>query len=189
MKKLILLVLSLAMLLSLCACGGGSNEPQTAEFGSAVSNGDFEIVVDSDILTATELNGDKDQHNEFLTTDLTNFGDTVLCTTTIVSKDGYISAVVHYTVKNIGKEKQTFKDFISLNYNDGFTYDSSEQYWTSNDPIDSWHQFTNGSLTSVDISPLSSMQCKAYFCIPEEVFTNKEAPLKLTIGNFEYTIR
>ena len=189
MKKNVKLLCILAMSFALCACGGKkSNEPKTAEFDSTITVKDFEISVGSDILTAEQLNGDTDQYEEFLTTDMTNYGDTVLCDVTLVVKDGYIQVVVPYTIKNVGKEEKTFKEFISLNYNDGYTYDASEQYWTMGG-TDDWHQFTKGEHTSVSISPLSTLECKAYICVPEEVVTNEEAPLKVTIAGYEYTLR
>lgn len=183
MKKKIVVLLSLVLIMCtlLCACGG--SKEQSAEFGSVVTMDDFEVVVSSDILTASQLNFDKSFHNEFMTTDL-SVGSTV-----DVAKDGYTLVVVSYTVKNVGKEDSTFKEKIILNYNDGYTYEAKEQYWTMSDPQDSWHLFTNGNLTSVDVSPLTTIECKAYLNVPSEVFTNEEASLKVVLGNAIYTVR
>lgn len=181
MKKIILFILTVAMSISLLACG--ESKPQTAEFDSTITTGDFEITVNSDILTATQLNGDTDQYEEFLTTDMTNYGDEVLCDVTLVAKEGYTQVVIQYSVKNIGKEDSVLDESISLNYNDGYTYDVNEQYWIMGE-TDDWHKFT-----TVKLSPLSTIQCKAYFYVPEEVFSNTDSSLKLNIGNYEYTIR
>lgn len=184
MKKPLLIVLTLAMLLSLCACGGNeSSKIQTAEFDKTVAVDEFEITVYNNIITATQLNGDEDQYDEFLTTDMTNYGDTVLCDITLVAKEGYTLVVVPFEVKNVGKEEANFDKLVSLNYNDGYTYDASKQYWTMGG-TDDWHEFT-----SVDIMSLSTIECKAYLTVPEEVFSNEDAPLKLTIANYEYVIR
>ncbi len=189
MKKVLLMGCSVLLSLCLSACiaigdDKDTNEPtQAAKFNTTVTTGDFEIVVNSDILTAEQLNGDTDQYDEFLTTDMTNYGDTTLCDVTLVPKEGHIQAVVEYSIKNIGKKDSVFDKTISLNYNDGFTYNVNEQYWIM-DKSESWHEFT-----SVTIAPLSTLQCKAYFVVPEEVFSNKNSSLKLNIGNCEYTVR
>ena len=178
----ILLILIL-VLFTMCSINQKPAETQTASFNTNVTTGDFEINVDRDILTATQLNGDNDQYKEFLTTDMTNYGNDVLCDVTLVAKDGYTLAVVDYTIKNIGQDSIKYDDEVTLDYNNGYTYDVAEHYWTIGDN-DSWHLFT-----SVDINPLTTLQCKAEFYVPTEVFDNKTAPLKLTVANCEYTIR
>ena len=84
MKKKLVVLLSLLMAL-LCACG--KTEIQSAEFDTVFKMDNYEVVVNSDIVIATQLNGDQDQYDEFLTTDMTNYGDDVVCDITLVSKD------------------------------------------------------------------------------------------------------
>lgn len=141
------------------------------------------MTVDSDIVNATQLNGDEDQFEEFLTTDMTNYGDTVLCDVTLVAKDGHIVVVVPYSIKNNGQSEKEFKEKIILNYNNGYEYEANEMYWSMGG-IDYWHKYT-----SIKIDPLTTVMCKATFTVPEEVVNNTEAPLKLIIANQEYTIR
>lgn len=187
MKKLVPIILSIAMIFSLCSCGSSEpkadEKPQTAEFNSTITVDNFEMTTNSDIVTGKNLNGDTDQYEEFLTTDLTNYGDTVLCKTTRYAKDGFTLAVVTYSLKNIGKNKSVFDKPINLNYDDGYTYDVEEQYCCVGSE-GNWQEFV-----SLEISPLTTVECKAYFIVPEEVFSNTDASLKLTIGNIEYTIR
>ena len=187
MKKLVPIILSLAMLFSLCSCGSSEpkadEKPQTAEFNSTITVDSFEITTNSDIITGKDLNGDTDQYEEFLTTDMTNYGDTVVCDVTLCANDGYTYAVVTYFLKNIGKDKSVFDKPISLNYDDGYTYDVKEQYYYEGRPGD-LHEFV-----SLEMSPLTTVECRALFVVPEEVFSNTDASLKLTIGNIEYTIR
>lgn len=189
MKKILLAILSLVLCLSLFACGESKQTIQSAEFGVPVIDGSFEITVNKDILTGTWLNGDADQYEEFLTTDMTNYGDIVPCDVILAAKDGDIIMVVSYSLKNIDKDAAIFKNVVTLNYNDGYTYIADEQYCTSGDFRDDWKKFTNGDLTSLEVKPLSSVECKASLTIPEEVWTNESAPLKLIIGNYEYKIR
>lgn len=185
-KKILTLLVSLTIVASLAACGSEKGgETQKAEFGNVVKVDDFELNANGDILIADQLNGDQDQHEEFLTTDMTNYGDTTLCKTTIVSKEGHTHIIVQYTVKNIGKEAEIFDKICSLDYNDGYTYEASGQYGTMEDATDDWYDIVNG----VEIDPLSTIQCKASFTVPEEVVNNTEASLKLKIGECEYTIR
>ncbi len=180
---LLILILVLFTMCSVNSDKTNSDKTQPANFNTNVVSDDFEINVDKDILTATQLNGDNDQYEEFLTTDMTNYGDDVLCDVTLVAKDGYTLAVVEYTIKNIGQDSVRYDDKVTLDYNNGYTYEVAEHYWTIGNN-DSWHLFT-----SVDINPLTTLQCKAEFYVPTEVFDNKTAPLKLTIANCEYTIR
>ncbi len=70
-----------------------------------------------------------------------------------------------------------------LNYNNGYEYEVSESYYSLGG-IDNWHKFT-----SVTVNPLSTIYCKAYFTVPDEVANNTAAPLAFVIGNQEYTIR
>lgn len=187
MKKILSAILALALCLSLCACSidlsntqDDSPTVQQAEFGDVVMVGDVELVMSEDILTASQINSDKSYHNEFMTTDL-SVGNSV-----DVASDGYTLVVISYTIKNVGKEKTVFAELAGLNYNDGYIYEAKEQYCSTGDPMDSWKLFTS---SGVYVNPLTTLECKAYLSVPEEVFSNTEAPLKLTIGNYEFTIR
>lgn len=187
MKKWLSIVLALSLCLSLCACSidlsGTENDSPTvqqAEFGDVVMMGDMELVMSGDILTATQVNSDTSCHNAFMTTDL-SVGNSV-----DIASDGYILVVISYTIKNVGKEKTVFAELAGLNYNDGYIYDAKEQYFSMSDPTYSWTLFTS---SGVYVNPLTTLECKAYLSVPEEVFSNTEAPLKLTIGNYEFTVR
>ena len=182
MKKIFSLLLVITMILSLCACGG-TKKIQQANFDTPSNIKDFELTVSSNIVNATQLNGDEDQFEEFLTTDMTNYGDTVLCDVTLMAKDGHIIVVVPYTIKNIGQSEKEFNKKIILNYNNGYEYEANEMYWSMGEN-DDWHQYT-----SVNVNPLTTLMCKATFTVPEEVVNNAESSLKLIIANCEYTIR
>ena len=166
------------------ACGAGNAEKnQPANFDTPSTVNDFELTVSSDIINAEQLNGDEDQFEEFLTTDMTNYGDTVLCDVTLMAKDGHIMVVVPYTIKNIGQSEKEFSEKIILNYNNGYEYEANEMYWSMGGN-DDWHKYT-----SVNVNPLTTLMCKATFTVPEEVVNNIESSLKLIIANQEFTIR
>jgi len=182
MKKLWALTLVVIMSIAMTACGGGKTNQ--AGLDETVTYKDFEVTVSKDILTADQLNGDVDCYEEFLTTDMTKWGDTVLCDITIVAKDGYTQVVIPYTVKNVGKEKEDFKETITLYYDDEYEFVCDEQYWIMDSNLDNWTKFSSAKL-----EPLTMLECKAVLSVPEEVFTNEEAPLKLNFAGYEYTIR
>lgn len=56
MKKLILIVLSLAMLLSLCACGGGTDTPKNDDTTPAMTKD--EMLEQAEEVNASQLNND-----------------------------------------------------------------------------------------------------------------------------------
>lgn len=184
MKKIMLFVLSAITALSLCACGGGGiKKIESASFNTPTTVNDFELTVSNDIVNAEQLNGDEDQLEEFLTTDMTNYGEDVLCDITLVAKDGNIMIVVPYSIKNNGQAEKEFNESITLNYNNGYEYEADKMYWSMGGN-DDWHEYT-----SVKLNPLTTIMCKAQFTVPEEVVNNTEAPLKLIIANKEYSIR
>lgn len=183
MKKVLTIILAIALCFTVIGCGASEKQIEKAEFDSVTMIDDFELTVNKDILTATQLNGDQDQHEEFLTTDMTNYGDTVLCDITIVAKQDNTMVVVSYSLKNIEKNNSEFDEKIALNFNNGYEYEAEEKYYAMGSN-DSWHSFT-----SLEIKPLTTVSCKAQFTVPKEVMENTESPLKLTIANKEYTIR
>ncbi len=160
-----------------------AEEMQKAAFGAVAQIDDFEIVADANVVTAKQLNGDEDQFNEFLTTDMTNYGDTVLCDITIVPLEGNTLFVASYSIKNIAQQDETFDEKIYLNYNNGYEYEVNESYYSYGEN-DDWHKFT-----TVTVNPLTTLFCKAYFTVPDEVVNNTAAPLTFVIGNQEYRIR
>ena len=187
MKKKIVVLLSLVMILSTLLCACGKTEVQSAEFDKTVKMDNYEVVVNSDIVTATQLNGDQDHYEQFLTTDVTyGSDDSILCDITTVAKDGYILAVISYDVKNVSQKQQKLDMSIGLNYNNGYTYDDGETYYCfGTGGLAEWNLCDSGII----IEPLDTVHFKTSFTIPEEVFSNTEAPLKLFLDNYEFFIR
>lgn len=185
MKKITALLLTFVLCFTLGACAKNTKEPEIvkANFDSSTTLNDFELTVNSAIVTATQLNGDEDQFDEFLTTDMTNYGDTVLCDVTLVAKEGQTMIVVAYSLKNNAQTDKTFSEKVSLNYNNGFEYEAYNKYYSFGGN-DDWHEYTD-----LTINPLTTVMNKVYFTVPEEVANNTSAPLTLVIANQEYTIR
>ncbi len=182
MKKILVIILALVLCVGIFIVSG-SEKIEEGKYNSVEMVDDFELNVNSSIVTADQLNGDEDQFDEFLTTDMTNYGDSALCDVVLVSKQGHTMIVVSYSLKNVSNKEKTFNRNVSLKYNDSYEYTATEKYWTIGEN-DDWHKHT-----SVSLNPLTTLMCKAYFNVPKEVVENTDAPLKLIIANKEYTIR
>lgn len=182
MKKILILVIAVVLCVGIFIISG-SDKIESGAFDSIETVGDFELNVNSSIVIANQLNGDEDQAKEFLTTDMTNYGDKVLCDVVLVGKEGQTMIVVSYTLKNTAQSDKTFNNNVALKYNDNYEYTANEKFYTFGGS-DDWHKFT-----SLNIDPLTTVMCKARFTVPEEVGENTDAPLKLIIANKEYTIR
>lgn len=173
-KYILTLLLALAMGLTVVACGEDTDQSPTAEPGKP-------ITVGPEVLTADRLNTDTSLHDVFLTAD-TSVGRSVNAAST-----AYVLAVVSYSVKNTSAETASFEATAGLLYG-GFTYTSGNQFASANE-ADTWHPFTNGTLTSLDVPPGTTLACKAYLSIPEKVFSNTSAPLAITLAGYQFSIR
>ena len=181
MKPICALLLAMALCLTVCACGEEKEQTPTTELGQPVTYGVFEITVSPEVLTATRLNTDTALHDTFLTTD-TSTGSSVNA-----ASPGYVLAVISYSVKNTSTETAAFEEVAGLVYS-GFSYSSGNQFDTADDS-DTWHPFTNGTLTSLDVPPGTTLACKAYLSVPEKVFSNTAAPLAVSLAGYQFSIR
>lgn len=181
MKHTCALLLTLAMCLTVCACGEDTVQPPTAEPGQPVTVGVFELTVSPEVLTAARLNTDTSLHDAFLTAD-TSVGSSVNAAST-----GYVLAVLSYSVKNTSTETAALEEVAGLVYG-SFTYTSANQFASANE-TDTWNPFTSGTLTHLDVPPGATFACKAYLSLPEEVFSNTAAPLAITLAGYQFSIR
>ena len=175
------LLLALAMCLTVCACSETTDQPPTAEPGQPVTVGVFEITVSPEVLTAARLNTDPTLHDAFLTQD-TSVGHSVNAAST-----GYVLAVISYSIKNTSAETAALEEVAGLVYG-GFPYTSANQFAAANE-TDTWHPFTSGTLTHLDVPPGMTFTCKAYLSLPEEVFSNTAAPLAISLAGYRFSIR
>ena len=184
MKKIISALLALVLCLSLCACGGGNNTPETTEatepsivkfaVGETASTEVIEFTLDSvefaDHLSLTP--GD-----EYLTPIAADASGG------LIPNEGKIFVCFSFTVKNIGKVELDSTAYRTMNlvYSDGYTFEvdlSNNAVRTDND-IYLYRQWTG--VLSLDV--LSDAQTyRVYVQVPEEVMKNTAEPLDLVIS-------
>lgn len=153
MKKILSLVLVLAMCLSLCACGGANY----FALGETASTDAVE-------LTLNEVSFGKEQY---------------VNGRNIVSENGKTFMFINFTMKNIGKatldyfptanDKYTYvpSAIVSVDYNGGYTYfvDNFIDYSTSSPALNELEPLGEAATYTVIIS------------VPDEVAENTQAPL------------
>lgn len=143
MKKPLLIVLTLAMLLSLCACGGGS---KNVELGESVEKGVGKITITDVQLANTRYVKANKNSDDFLMPiakeDL-QLGDNFIKAT---SEDKGV-AVITMIVENIGKSDWNVKpsDYV-INYDNGNRYSSDSGYALTSD---GWSEFETLTLEKV----------------------------------------
>ena len=194
MKKAISLLLALVMCLSLCACGGGNDAPNTPETTEATQAPTAEATeVSTEPETIELVIGETYSFPAFDIT-ITGFDFTEKATFpdggsfSLRPQDGYVTANLYYAVKYTGKATY-YSSYLSpfyIDYNDGYMF-NLETFYYYDSGVDAW-------LNSGDIDPLTpEFPCKACFFVPLEVSENTDAPLfvKFMIGDTEaiYTVR
>ena len=194
MKKAISLLLALVLCLSLCACGGGNDAPNTPETTEATQAPTAEATeVSTEPETIELVIGETYSFPAFDIT-ITGFDFTEKATFpdggsfSLRPQDGYVTANLYYDVKYTGKATY-YSSYLSpfyIDYNDGYMF-NLETFYYYDSGVDAW-------LNSGDIDPLTpEFPCKACFFVPLEVSENTDAPLfvKFMIGDTEaiYTVR
>ena len=176
MKKIFSLLL-ITFFLFICWSSIAGETLQSTNFDTVTATEDFELNVNSNIVISKELNDDLSCSMEFLTGDISKGSEYV----TAVNEHIFIA--ISYSIKNISHIDETFEETVALLYDDKYVYESDNQYFSKGNN-EGWDEFT-----SLEICPLSTVNCKAYFTVPEEVISNTTASLKLNIANCQYTIR
>lgn len=199
MKKVIFLLLALVMCLSLCACGGNSNTPETTEATQTPTTEATQAPTTEATEAPTEpetielVIGETYSFPAFDIT-ITGFDFTEKATFpdgdgfNLLPQNGYVTANLYYDVKYTGKSTY-YSSYLSpafIDYNDGYMF-TLETFYYYDSGVDAW-------LNSGDIDPLTpEFSCKACFFVPLEVSENTDAPLfvKFVIGDNEaiYTVR
>jgi hypothetical protein len=122
MKKTISLLLALVLCLSLCACGGGSDAPATKapEKSSELNVGDtatgqlFDITIQS-VEPIEKIENGYVWHM-WSPEEKTTYQD-------ITAEEGYTIFKIVYSYKYTGKESGEFCFELSLDYDNGYTFD------------------------------------------------------------------
>ncbi len=193
MKKSLIAVLIMAITLSTVACGTKTLE---GNLGNPISSGDFEFTVEKTVNFARKdpsypvactLCQDINHKNTFLTTAGYENGESDLCDSMLMVKDGYTAIVVTYSVKNTGGKEATLSDDPSLVIAGEYEYEPVGKYFIMDASGDSWKEFDTLSLGS-----LSEVKIKEYYLIPDEAFEmfkedGKECEIKIKNITFNIT--
>lgn len=158
MKRIAALLLSLIMMVVLCACGdngtGAPVEENELKLNETITVGDYEFTV-------TETEFVPQYFDGFAYKSCGN---------------GNVHFVVKTTFKNVGKEEISIpSSFLTLEYGDGYSFSPSDTYYFS---FDTLSYVSN----ACELPALSKEKpCITYFEVPEEVQNNTDEPLKLKI--------
>lgn len=168
MKKMCILILSVVMGISLCACGKTTTAEKgivSNEIGDAVSTDAAELVL---------LNVSYED----------TFGS-------VTPKEGYSFVVVDYTLKNIGKtdfgyfltatggRSMCMESIVSIDYNDGYIFYVDDVEGADGKNYDKNYMYQMSDYLYIrDLKPLSdAVTVQAAICVPNEVIENTDAPL------------
>ena len=152
MKKILCLLLALAITLSICGC---SLKAETLDLNETVTIGDYEVTI-----TGTEFTYGWDPNT------LVSFSN---------SKDGLIHFIIYYTVKNVGNSQITIPDgLFKVIYDDEYEFTAGESAYYYSYDVDSY--VANGNV----LPPLSKeIKCKKCIDVSEQIKDDTEKPLKL----------
>ena len=194
MKKIILMVLSAMLLLSLAACGGGKDAPDaetqnvpqgTETEAPEVTDLPEELAVGETIVTeqvevvlnwvesGKQLDGSFAGETFLMTPD-------EAVTQKVVHSNDETKALVSFSISaaNLGKETCTFclDDLLTLDYNDGYKFESDQMY-----------TFIQGQWmlcsTGLELEPLSGQtEFRGVISVPMEVIENTDLPLKALVN-------
>lgn len=183
MKKTLLFVLTLAMILSLCACGGDSNKDNSS---SNQTTDTLEIgeVATTDIVefSITRFEYAEKLKNATFATGKTPDPEYLLPTEEVQSNnpfeadEGKVMISFSYTLKNTGKEELNFPVDLGIvaDYNDGYKFEASV------DVIKGEYVVLKDTTS---LAPLSdACEGRGYIEVPLEVMENNVATLYLVIS-------
>ena len=184
MKRLLAIMLTLVLCLSLCSCGGKEEAESTTEtsventkiynVGETITTEQVEFTIlkfgfynclsnfgDESFLTPIEEN---DEDAELYYVDDNPFN----------VDDEHIMLQFEYEYKNIGKEKFNEIDTFSLEYSDGYVFDD----------VEGTGQAKDGSFCGLgDIEPLSDkVYARAEVKLPKEVMENESEPIIIKVN-------
>ena len=181
MKKCILLVLSLAMLLSLCACGGGNSN---SEIGKTYTSNGVEFTLNYIEFTEAMDNwgGANDSYWMPLPEDAS--GHRLENAVSPKSTDDII-CVLSYTAKNVSKDDKTINKTGTINYDNGYEYsDGGLSYRVS--PTGVWSNLSSGLV--LQKLKEESYEFRAYIIVPR-VVTETDKTLTYKIFGHEFNLR
>jgi hypothetical protein len=179
MKKLITLLLALAMLLSLTACGS-----KTVKMGETVKKGIAEITItDIQVANTNYLEGNT-ASDDFLypiKKDDLDIGDQIIK----AADEATAPVVISLIVKNVGKSDLSIYPFdFVVNYDDGNEYYSKKCY--AKTESSGWTDLEKVTLEKVTSG---AVEIRIAVWVPNKVVEDTTSPLELDFHGFTYKIR
>lgn len=182
MKKLLALMLSAVVMVSLTACGNESNNSDNDSTTNELSVGD---TLNSDIieftLTRVEF-ADQLKYASFSTgtppdPEYMLPTDEPQSNSTFVADDGYTMLSYSYTLKYTGKEEIEVDTAmgITASYDDGYTFEVWSDAYMWSDYIS-----TDGDTKLKPLDPQG--EGRGCMKVPDEVADNTDKPLKITVS-------
>lgn len=211
MKKLLALLLTTTMLLSLCACGAPSKPKELED----ISDEDWEAAAEAledmyeeEPVVETEAAAKIYELGETIVTadgmfelsiDSFSFIDFYNSNTLLAERreygnfdapEGKTYLLCEGTMRYVGESKEGLQHQLfeeKLDYNDGYTFSSATQIYMfePNTPVVLGDPDTYGTMVAIHIEPLTGTRTKDVRCIfevPEVVETDTESPLLLTLS-------
>ena len=162
MKKIFSLLLVVTMILSLCACGGGSNNEIGKTYTSSYG---IEFTLNSIEFTDTMDNWGGANDNYWMPLPENASKHQLEKAMSPKSEDDTI-CVISYTAKNTSKHDRTIEDRGTLNYDNGYTYsEGGLSYRVS--PTGVWSDIPNG--LKLEKLKENSYEFRAYIVVPKAV--------------------
>ena len=166
MKKILAMLLTLTMFISITACGG--NSAPSLKIGDTYSTDAVELTL-LDVSYQPEYS---------------SFGSR------IVPEEGHSFVVINFSMKNIGKnelvripaangnESPYPADLVCIDYNDGYTFMVDKVTGKDGQTYGDDCFAMPFDVTLNDLKPLDKgREFEAAICVPNEVVENEEAPL------------
>lgn len=180
MKKIFSLLLILTMILSLCACGGGSNN----EIGKTYTSNGVEFTLNYVEFTEAMDNwgGANDNYWKALPKDANSHQ--IENARTPKSTDDII-CVISYTAKNVSKSDKTIDDRGTLNYDNGYQYsEGGLSYRVSSEGV--WADIPGG--LRLEKLKENSYEFRAYIVVPK-VVAESDKPLTYKLFGKKFNLR
>jgi len=188
MKKALSLLLALVLCLSLCACGGGNGTPETEALieSSELKVGDtatgqlFDFTIQS-VEAVDKIENGFVKHI-WSPVENTTYQD-------ITAEDGYTIVKITYSYRYKGKENGDFKFELSLDYDDGYTFDGFGGHvlpsLDNTIKVGFEEYYDTGALGSFSVDdPLNFTGGEGlkYIVVNNEVLSNTDKTLVLKVG-------
>ena len=188
MKNAISLLMALVLCLSLCACGGGNDAPETEaptesselKVGDTAAGQLFDITIQS-VEPIEKIENGYVWHM-WSPAEKTTYGD-------ITAAEGYSIVKITYAYSYNGKEAGEFGFEISLDYDDGYTFDGLGGHAlpaldnTAKIGFEEYYDIGTAATFQInDPLAFTGGENVEYIIVNNEVLTNTDKPFVLKVG-------